>query len=128
MNVAATPVIFCTVISGVPVKPPAVPVALPEVPLQLPVTLPVTSPVTLPTKLDAVATPITFNCVALIKSVAPVPVKEDPSPENNVAVIVPSTSNFVSGIVLPIPTLPLLLIPVRVFLFHKLAKFLALDI
>ena len=45
--------------------------------------------------------------VALIKSVAPVPVKEDPSPENNVAVIVPSTSNFVSGIVLPIPTLVL---------------------
>ena len=64
-----------------------------------------------------VVTPITLSWVALIKSVAPVPVNPEPSPENKVAVTVPSTSNFVSGIVLPIPTLPLVLIPVRVFLF-----------
>ena len=42
VNVAATPVTFLTVISGVPLNPVAV-------------------PVTLPTKLDAVATPITLS-------------------------------------------------------------------
>ena len=57
VNVAATPVTFLTVISGVPVNPPAVPEAL---------------PVTLPTKLDAVITPDTASIpVELIVTAAP---------------------------------------------------------
>ena len=52
MNVAATPVIFLTVISGVPVNPPAVPEALP-------VTLPTNPPVD-------VVTPVTSKSFSIL--------------------------------------------------------------
>ena len=55
-------------------------------------------------KLDAVVTPITLSCVALIKSVLARPVKAEPSPLKLVAVTTPA--NVVSPFALIVPPTP----------------------
>ena len=108
VNVAATPVMFLTTMSGVPVNPPAVPEALP---VKLPtntltaVMIPlVASSViavpTLTTLLNVEAVPV------IILLVDATPVSPAPSPKKLVALTTPTTLSSVSYTHLTLPTTP----------------------
>ena len=92
-----------TVISGVPLNPVALPVTLPvRAPLKV---VEVTTPVTLTPLASAVVIPATVMESDNIVAVLATPTHPDPSPTNDVALMIPATASFDEGMVLPTPTL-----------------------
>ena len=92
-----------TVISGVPLRPVALPVTLPvRAPLKV---VEVTTPVTLTPLASTVVIPATVMESDNIVAVLATPTNPDPSPTNDVALIIPATASFDEGMVLPTPTL-----------------------